>query len=181
MCGKWAQLLKEAAPNVTRAAVVYNPRTAPYAASYLRAIEAVATSTAVKVTTALVHDVVEIEAAFGAHALEKGGGLIIMTDAFTSVHRREIIKAATQFGLPAIYPYRYYAADGGLVSYEIDQVEQFRGTAVYIDRILKGEKPGDLPVQGQTKFDLVINLETANEMGFNIPPQLLALADEVIE
>jgi putative tryptophan/tyrosine transport system substrate-binding protein len=149
MCGKWVGLLKEAAPNVTRAAVVYNPRTAPYTTLYLRAIEAAATSTAVEVTAAPVHDVAEIEAAFRGHASKKGGGLIIMTDAFTSVHRGEIIEAAARFGLPAMYPHPYFAADGGLMSYGIDQLEQYRGAAIYIDRVLKGEKPGVCRCKGR--------------------------------
>jgi putative ABC transport system substrate-binding protein len=181
MCGKWVELLKEAAPNVTRAAVVFNPRTAPYTALYLRAMEAVATSTAVEVTPAPIHDDAEMEVAFSAHARKKGGGLIVMTDVFTSVRRKEIIKLAARLGLPAMYPYPYYVADGGLMSYGIDQLEQFRGAAAYIDRILKAEKPGDLPVQGPTKFDLVINLKTAKALGLTVPPALLARADEVIE
>jgi putative ABC transport system substrate-binding protein len=181
MCGKWVELLKEAAPNVTSAAVVFNPRTAPYTALYLRAIEAVATSAAVEVITAPIHDDAEIEAVFTAHARKRGGGLIVMTDVFTSVHRKQIIKFATRLGLPAMYPYAYYVADGGLMSYGIDQVEQIRGAAIYVDRILKGEKPGDLPVQAPTKFALVINLKTAKALGLDVPPTLIARADEVIE
>ena len=181
MCGKWVGLLKEAAPNVTRAAVVFNPRTAPYTALYLRAMETVAASTSVEVTSAPIHDDAEMEVAFTAHAREKGDGLIVMTDVFTSVHRKQIIKLATRLGLPAMYPYPYYVADGGLMSYGIDQVEQIRGAAVYIDRILKGEKPGDLPVQGPTKFELAINLTTAKALGLTVPPSLLARADEIIE
>ena len=133
MCGKWVELLKEAAPNVTRAAVVFNPRTAPYTALYLRAMEAVATSTAVEVTPAPIHDDAEMEVAFSAHARKKGGGLIVMTDVFASVRRKEIIKLAARLGLPAMYPYPYYVADGGLISYGIDQLEQFRGAGSYID------------------------------------------------
>jgi putative tryptophan/tyrosine transport system substrate-binding protein len=181
MCGKWVELLKEAAPNVTSAAVVFNPRTAPYTALYLRAIEAVATSATVEVIAAPIHDDAEIETVFTAQALKRGGGLIVMTDVFTSVHRKQIIKLAARHGLPAMYPYAYYVADGGLMSYGIDQVEQTRGAAAYIDRILKGQKPGDLPVQGPTKFALAINLKTAKALGLEVPASLLARADEVIE
>jgi putative tryptophan/tyrosine transport system substrate-binding protein len=181
MCGKWVELLKEAAPNVSRAAVVFNPRTAPYTSLFLRAMEAVATSTAVKVTAAPIQNESEIEVTLTAHARERGGGLIVMTDVFTAVHRKQIISLATRLGLPAMYPYTYYAADGGLMSYGIDQVEQFRGAAGYIDRILKGEKPGDLPVQSPTKFELAINLKTAKALGLEIPSTLLVRADVVID
>ena len=177
--GKWLELLKEAAPNLTRAAIVFNPRTAPYTALYVRAVEAVAPSIPVKVVASPVHDDTEIEAVFAKHARDQGSGLIVMTDAFTSAHRKRIIELAARFALPAIYPYRYYVVDGGLMSYGIDQVEQYRGAAVYVDRILKGEKAGDLPVQAPTKFQLTINLKTARAL--DLPPTLLARADEVIE
>jgi putative tryptophan/tyrosine transport system substrate-binding protein len=179
--GKWVELLKEVAPSVTRAAVVFNPEVAPYTSLYLRSIEAVAPSIGVKVITAPVHDDAETEAAFAKHASEQGGGLIMMTDAFISVHRKQVIGLAARFALPAIYPYRYYIADGGLMSYGIDQLEQWRGAAIYIDRILNGEKPGDLPVQAPNKYGLVINLKTAKALGLTVPPSLLARADEVIE
>jgi putative tryptophan/tyrosine transport system substrate-binding protein len=179
--GKWVELLKEAAPSITSAAVVFNPEVAPYTSLYLRSIEAVAPSIGVKVITAPVHDDAEAEAAFAKHASEQGGGLIMMTDAFVSVHRKQVIELAARFALPAIYPYRYYVVDGGLMSYGIDQLEQWRGAAVYIDRILKGEKPGDLPVQAPNKYGLVINLKTAKALGLTVPPALLGRADEVIE
>ena len=179
--GKWLELLKESAPSVTRAAVIFNPKTAPYTALYMRAIETVAPSIAVKVTAAPVHNEAEIEAAFTRHSREKGGGLIVMTDVFNSVHRKQIIEVATRFALPAIYPYRYYAAEGGLMSYGIDQVHQYHGAAIYLNRILNGAKPGDLPVQAPTKYQLIINLKTAKALGLEVPAQLLALADEVIE
>ena len=179
--GKWLELLKEAAPSVTRAALVFNPNTAPYAALYVRAIEAVAPSIAVKMTTAPVHDDSEIERAFTKHAREPGGGLIVMTDAFTAVHRKKIIELAARFALPAIFPYRYYVVDGGLMSYGIDQVEQFRGAAIYIDQILKGEKVGDLPAQAPTKFKLIVNLKSAKALGLTIRESFLLRADEVIE
>jgi putative ABC transport system substrate-binding protein len=177
--GKWLGLLKEAAPNLATVAVVFNPRTAPYAALYLRAIEAVAPSIAVKAVALPVHDDAELEAAFTKHAREQGSGLIVMTDVFTASHRKRIIELAAQLELPAIYPYRYYVVDGGMMSYGIDQVEQMRGAAGYVDRILKGEKVGDLPVQAPTKFQLTINLKAAKAL--RVPPTLLARADEVIE
>jgi putative ABC transport system substrate-binding protein len=179
IAGKWLELLKEAAPNLTKAAIVFNPRTAPYTDLYVRAIRAVAPSIAMKVAPSPVHNDVEIEEAFAKHAAERGSGLIVMTDAFTSAHRKRIIELAARFALPAIYPYRYYVVDGGLMSYGIDQVEQIRGAAGYVDRLLKGEKAGDLPVQTPTKFQLTINLKTAR--GLDVPPTLLARADEVIE
>jgi putative ABC transport system substrate-binding protein len=177
--GKWLELLKEAAPNLSKAAIVFNPRTAPYTDLYVRSISAVAPSIAVKVATLPVHNDAEIEEAFSKHAREKGSGLIVMTDAFTSAHRKRIIELAARFALPAIYPYRYYVVDGGLMSYGIDQVEQIRGAAGYVDRLLKGEKAGDLPVQTPTKFQLTINLKTARAL--DVPPTLLARVDEVIE
>ena len=177
--GKWLELLKEAAPSLARAAIVFNPRTAPYTALYLRVMEAAAPSIAVKVVPSPVQDDAEIEAAFTKHAREQGSGLIVMTDTFTAAHRKRIIELAARFSLPAIYPYRYYVVDGGLMSYGIDQVEQIRGAAGYVDRILKGEKAGDLPVQAPTKFELTINIKTAKAL--DVPSTLLARADEVIE
>jgi putative ABC transport system substrate-binding protein len=145
----------------------------------LRAIEAVAPSIAVKVATSPVHDESEIEATFAKHAREQGSGLIVMTDAFTAAHRKRIIELAARFALPAVYPYRYYVVDGGLMSYGTDQVEQMRGAAGYVDRLLKGEKVGNLPVQTPTRLQLTINVKTAQALG--VPPTLLARANEVIE
>jgi ABC-type uncharacterized transport system substrate-binding protein len=179
--GKWLELLKEAAPSIRRAAIIFNPKTAPYTTLYVRAIEAIAPSIAVKVTTAPVHDDAEIEVAFTRHAREQGGGLIVMTDPFTSVHRKQIIELAARFVLPAIYPYRYYVADGGLMSYGIDQIQQYRGAAIYLDRILNGARPGDLPVQAPTKYQLMINLKTAKALGLTISESFLLRADELIE
>ena len=179
--GKWLELLKQAAPSVRRAAIVFNPKTAPYTTLYVRAIEAVAPSMAVKVTTAPVHDDAEIEVAFTRHAREQGGGLIVMTDTFTSVHRKQIIELAARLALPAMYPYRYYVVDGGLMSYGIDQIQQYQGAAIYLDRILNGVKPGDLPVQAPTKYQLMINLKTAKALGLTISKSFLLRADELIE
>lgn len=179
--GKWLELLKEAAPTVTRAAIVFNPETAPYTELYVRAMEAVAQSIRTKVISAPLHSESEIEATFAKHAQEQGGGLIVMTDAFNSVNRKQIIELSARFGLPAVYPYRYYVADGGLMAYAVEQVEQFLGTARYIDRILKGEKVGDLPVQAPDRYKLIINLKAAKTLGLTIPPLVLARADELIE
>jgi putative tryptophan/tyrosine transport system substrate-binding protein len=177
--GKWLELLKEAAPNLTRAAIVFDPRTAPYTNLYARAIATVAPSIAVKVATSPIHNEAEIEVAFAKHAREQGGGLIVMTDAFNAAHRKRIIELAARFALPAIYPYRYFVVDGGLMSYGTDQVEQIRGAAGYVDRLLKGEKVGNLPVQTPTRLQLTINVKTAQAL--DVPPTLLARADEVIE
>jgi putative tryptophan/tyrosine transport system substrate-binding protein len=179
--GKWVQLLKEAVPNLTRAAVVFNPKTAPYTTMYLRAMEAVAPSIGVNVFAEPIHGDAEIEAVFAKHRSAEGSGLIFMTDAFISVHRKRIIELAARFAVPAIYPYRYYIADGGLISYGADQLEQYRGAANYVDRILKGEKPGDLPVQAPDRYALIVNMKAAKALGLTVPHSLLQRADEVIE
>jgi putative ABC transport system substrate-binding protein len=179
--GKWLELLKQVSPTMTRTAVVFNPQTAPYTELYMRSIESAAPSYTVGVTAAQVHDAVEIKRALTEFASVPGGGLIVMTDAFTSVHRKQIIDLAARLGLPAVYPYRYYVADGGLMSYGIDQIDQIRGAALYVDRILKGERPGDLPVQAPTKFQLVVNLKTAKALGLKISESFLLRADEVVE
>ena len=179
--GKWVQLLKEVVPNLTKAAVVFNPKTAPYTTLYLRAMEAVAPSIGVNVFVEPIHDDAEIEAVFAKHRSAEGSGLIFMTDAFISVHRKRIIELAARFAVPALYPYRYYVADGGLISHGADQLEQCRGAANYVDRILKGEKPGDLPVQGPDRYALIVNMKTAKALGLTVPESLLAHADEGIE
>jgi putative ABC transport system substrate-binding protein len=179
--GKWLELLKQVSPTMTRAAVVFNPQTAPYTELYMRSIESAAPGHAVAVTATQVHDVAEIERALTKFASVPGGGLIVMTDAFTSVHRKQIIDLAARLGLPAVYPYRYYVADGGLMSYGIYQIDQIRGAALYVDRILKGERPGDLPVQAPTKFQLVVNLKTAKALGLKISESFLLRADEVVD
>src|SRR6202008_1228355 len=128
-----------------------------------------------------VHDDAEIEQAIRTQAREPGGGLIIMPDTFNQVHRQTIISLTARYALPAIYYLRFFAIDGGLISYGPDEIDLYRRTAGYVDRILKGEKPGDLPVQQPTKFQLVLNLKTAKALGITMPPTLLATADEVIE
>jgi putative tryptophan/tyrosine transport system substrate-binding protein len=182
LIGKWLQLLKEVAPGVTRAAIIFNPKTAPDEGSFfLDPFEPIARSLAVDPIVARIHDASEAESAVAALALTPGGGLIVMPDAFNTVHRQLIILLATRHALPAIYPHRYQTVEGGLLSYGVDTVDLMRRAASYIDRILKGEKPADLPVQAPVKFDLVVNLRAARVIGLAVPPTLLARANEVIE
>jgi putative ABC transport system substrate-binding protein len=179
LMGKWLQLLKEVAPGVTRVAVIFNPDTTA-AGLFNRAIEAAAPSVRLSVTLAPVHDDAAIEEAIAAHAREPGGGLIILPDSFNVTHRDTIIAAAARHGLPLIGIDQLPGA-GGLMSYWIDIIEVYAQAASYIDRILKGASPADLPVQEPTKFSLVINLKTANALGLTVPQSLLQRADEVIE
>jgi putative ABC transport system substrate-binding protein len=178
---KWLELLKEIAPGIARVAVVFNPNTAPFAASFLRSIEAAAPAFAVSVTAAPVHDTPEIERAITLAGDEPNGALIVASDHFTWLHRALIIALAAQHRLPAVYPFLSVAESGALLSYRVDIVELYRQAAIYIDRILKGAKPGDLPVQAPTKFKLVVNLMTAKALGITFPPSIMLLADEVIE
>jgi putative ABC transport system substrate-binding protein len=179
MGGKWLGVLKEAAPNVRRAALLYgsggfnNVR-------FLRTAEAGAASLGMQVTGIDVSGG-EVERAIAAFAEEPDGGLIVAPHPYTVANRGTIFSLAARYRLPAVYPDRYFAVEGGLISYGPDQIDQWRGAATYVDRILRGEKPGELPVQGPTRFDLVINLKTAKALGFNIPPALPLRADEVIE
>jgi putative ABC transport system substrate-binding protein len=181
MVGKWLEMLKEAAPGVSRAVLMFNPDTAPHYYVYLRSFEAEPRSVAIEVTAAPVRDTAEIEAAFAKLGREPGGGLIVAPDAFTIVHHPLFIRLAQQHRLPAVYNLRTYVAQGALMSYGPDPYDLFRRSASYVDRILKGAKPADLPVQQPTKFELAINLKTAKALGLQIPDKLLALADEVIE
>jgi putative ABC transport system substrate-binding protein len=182
LIGKWLELLKQVAPGIVRAAVIFNPKTAPGEGSFFMGpFEPIARSFKVEPIAARVSDPAEIESAVTAVGREPGGSLIVMPDAFTTVHRQLIILLAARHALPAIYPYRYQAVDGGLMSYGVDTVDLLRRAAPYVDRILKGEKPADLPVQAPTKFELVVNLRTAKALGLTMPSTILALADEVIE
>jgi putative tryptophan/tyrosine transport system substrate-binding protein len=178
--GKWVEALKEAAPQVTRILIIYYPENAAVPGQ-LHALETVASSSAVQLTKAGVHSSAEIEQAVVAFAREPNGGLIILPDANIGMHRKRIISLAEQHRLPTLYPLRYFVIDGGLMSYGVNPQDLFRRAASYVDRILKGEKPGDLPVQAPTKFELVINLKAAKAIGLTVPPTLLARADEVIE
>jgi putative tryptophan/tyrosine transport system substrate-binding protein len=179
IAGKWLQLLKEIAPGIVRIAVIFNPDTAPHSI-YLPAIEAAAPSLAVTLSRATVREAGAIEGAIATLG-QPGSGLVVMPDVFTFGHRKLIYGLAAQYRVPTVYPFRYHPADGGLMSYGSDITNQFRQAAAYIDRIFHGAKPADLPVQAPTKFELVINLKTAKALGLDVPPMLLARADEVIE
>ena len=181
MSGKWLGMLREITPAVARVAVLYNPATAPYAGLYLRSIEDTAPAFAVAVRTAPVKDDAEIEAVMAGLTGEQGAGLLVLPDTFTRLHRDAIVALAARFRLPAVYPFRYFAASGGLMSYGIEIEDLFRRSAGYVDRLLKGAKASELPVQNPTKFALVINLKTAKALGLTVPPSLLDRADEVIE
>ena len=177
---KWLELLKQIAPSVTRVAFIYDP-TNPTVAAYLSEMNAAASSFGVHVLGAVVHNAEEIERAIDAFGREPHGGLVVLSGPATTSHQALVIALAAQHRLPAVYPTREAAIAGGLASYGVDTNELFRSAASYVDRILKGEKPGDLPVQFATKFELVINLKTAKSLGLDPPIQLLARTDEVIE
>ena len=181
MAGKWVELLKEIAPRVARVAFLFNPATAPYAEYYLDPFKTAAASFAVEAIAAPVRDTSELESVVAAQAREPNGGLIVMPDTFTSAHGAEITSLAARYRLPAIYPFRFFAEFGGLLSYGNDRSDVFRRAASYADRVLKGTKPSELPVQAPVKFELVINLKTAKAVGLDVPLQLRQRADEVIE
>jgi putative tryptophan/tyrosine transport system substrate-binding protein len=178
--GKWLGVLKEAAPNMRRAAVLFGSDSTATAAM-LHAAEKVAVSLDVQVTALDFHGGIEIERAVAMFASQPDGGLIVTPYPGLIPNRASIILLASRHGLPTVYPFRYFAAEGGLMSYGPDQVDQWRGAATYVDRILRGEKPGELPVQAPAKYELIINMKTAKVMGLNIPPALPLRADEVIE
>jgi len=180
LSGKWLEVLKEIAPGVTRAAVIRDPALASGPGQFA-AIQSIAPSLGVEVSPVNVRDAGEIERAITAFAHSPNGGLIVTGSALVGIHRHLIIALAARHKLPAVYVERTYVAAGGLISYGSDFLDQYRRAASYVDRILKGEKPADLPVQQPTKYELVINLKTAKALGLDIPPTLLARADEVIE
>jgi len=180
MSGKWLELLKEITPNVTRAAVLRDPAIAAGLGQF-GAIQAVAPSLGIEVFPVNVRDASEIERTVTAFGHAANGGLIVTQSALAGIHRELIIALAARYNLPAVYSHRFYVVDGGLISYAPSSVDQDRRAATYVDRILKGEKPADLPVQAPTKYELVINLKTAKALGLTVPPTLLARADEVIE
>jgi putative ABC transport system substrate-binding protein len=181
MGSKWVELLKEIAPRTERLVLLFNPDTAPPLKFYLPSIEAAASSFSIKISTAPVHAGDEIEGAIAPLARTPGGGLIVMPDAFTAANGELIIALAAHYGVPTLYGNNFFAKSGGLIAYAPDFAETFRQGAGYVDRILKGANPGDLPIQLPTKFELAINLKTAAALGLTIPPNLLAVADEVIE
>jgi putative ABC transport system substrate-binding protein len=179
--GKWVELLREMAPRVARTALLFNPATAPFSEYYLKSFNAAAASFGVEAITAPVLDKSGLESVVGALAREPNGGLIVLNEDFTIAHRGEIISLAARYRLPAIYPYRFFAELGGLMSYGVDLSDNFRRAAPYADRILKGEKPAELPVQAPAKYVLTINLKTAKSLGLDVPWFLQQRADEVIE
>ena len=180
MIGKWLEIIKKVAPSVTRAAAMYHPDTAPYAKYFLGPFESAAKALAVEPIVAPVHDDAEIEKAINSLGWEQSA-LVVLPDAFMTTHRATVIAAATRNHVPTIYDNPFFPRDGGLLSYGPNFLAMFRGAAAYVDRVLKGEKTTDLPVQAPTRFDLVINLKTAKALGLTVPPTVLALADEVIE
>ena len=181
MAGKWLELLKEIAPRVTRVAFLFNPATATYAEYYLKPFKAVAASLAVEAIASPVRDTSELETVIATYAREPNVGLIVMPDTFNDAHRAEITSLTARYRLPAICPFRFYAKVGCLLSYGNEAIDNFRRAAQYADRILKGEKPSDLPVQAPVTFVLTINLKTAKALGLDVPAQLQQRADEVIE
>ena len=179
--GKWLELLKEIAPRVARVAMLFDPDMATFAEIYLNPFNAAAASFGLEAIAAPVHDMSELESVVAAQAREPNSGLVVMPDSFFNVHRAEITLLAARYRLPTVYPYRQFTELGGLLSYGFDRLDNFRRAAGYVDRILKGEKPADLPVQAPTKFELVVNLKTAKTLGLDVPFLLQQRADEVIE
>jgi putative ABC transport system substrate-binding protein len=178
--GKWLELLSQIAPTLKRAAIMFDPNTAP-ASTYMPSFEAATRSLKVAQIIAPVHSDAEIETAIIALGREPGGGLVVMPGSFIITHRAPILSAAARNKLPAVYGASYFARDGGLLSYGPDVVDLYRRAASYVDRILRGEKPGDIPVQFPTKYEMVVNLKTAKALGLTVPQSILLGADEVIE
>ena len=177
---KWVEVLKEVVPSVNRMTVLLDPDQLNHRL-FLRSIQSAAPALKVQISVAEVHNRAEIGQAISSLAGQAGSGLIVLPGPLDNTQRDLIIQSTAHFHLPAVYPFKYYAKEGGLLYYGINQVDQWAKAAGYVDRILRGEKPGELPLQSPTKFELVINLKTAKALGVNIPPTLLALADEVIE
>jgi len=178
--GKWAAMLKEIAPRLKRAALLANPKTTPYE-YFVRSAEAVAQSLAIGLLPNPIESADEIEHAIAAFAGTPGGGLLVLPSGTTTLHRDLVVALAAKYRLPAVYPFRFYVTAGGLMSYSTDLVEQSRQVATYVDRILRGANPADLPVQAPTKYVTTVNLKTAKALGLEVPPSLLVRADEVIE
>jgi putative ABC transport system substrate-binding protein len=182
MGGKWLEVLKEIAPGIVRVGLLFNPQTSPGGGSfYSRQIEAAAATFAMQPLPMPLRNATEIEPAIIEFARNSNSGLVILSDPFVVTHRELVMGLAARHRLPAIYPFRYIARAGGLVSYGVDIGDSYRRVATYVDRILRGAKPADLPIEAPTKFELVINLKTAKALGLDVPPSLLARADEVIE
>ena len=178
--GKWVELLKEIAPGVTRVALIFNPASLS-PALFMQPAQAAAAKLGLETREVRVYDAAEIETTLAGLGREPGVGLIFLPDTFTGFHRQLIVDLVARYRLPAIFPFGFFAAAGGLLSYGPDVTDQFRQSVAYVDRILRGETPGDLPVQQPTKFELVINLRAVKALGLEVPPMLLARADEVME
>ena len=178
---KWVETLKQIAPGLRRVTAIFNPDTAPYYGLYLKSIDAGVSSLAIEHIAVPVHSEADIENAIRKIGGEPDSGLFVLPDSHNVVHRKRIIELAAEHRLPTIYYFRYFASDGGLIAYGPDEMDLFQRTASYVDRILKGTSPSDLPVQQPAKFEMVINLKTAKAIGIQIPVALLARADEVIE
>ncbi len=181
MVGKWVDLLKDIAPRLTRVVLMFNPETAPHAENYLQPFEVAATKFGVTPVVSRIHREADIEEVISRLGREPNIEFIAMADSFMTVHRKTTVETAMRHKVPLMYFFSNVPREGGLISYGVDVTDIFRRAAGYIDRILKGEKPADLPVQGPTKYELVINLKTAKALGLTVPPTLLASADEVIE
>jgi len=181
MGGKWLGLLKEIAPNVTRVAVIYNDPQSTLTAGLMSAIEAGAPSVGIQLFPSRVRDRAEIERAIDVFGRGSNGGVLVVPSPFTTVHRDLIVALVAKHAIPAVYPYRFFAMSGGLMAYGSETLDPFRHAASYVDRILRGAKPADLPVQAPTKFELVINMKTAKALGLTVPLTLQVAADEVIE
>ena len=180
MSAKWLEFLTTLSPSITKIALIFNPHTAPYQ-GILPSIEAAAPGLSLQITIRGVADATVLETTLADAGHDTGTALIVFPDLFTTTHKEQIIGLAMQYRLPAVYPFRHMVTSGGLISYGPDTVDQFRRAAAYVDRIFKGEKPADLPFQEPVKYELAINLRTAKALGLEVPPQLLARADEVIE
>ena len=181
MGAKWVEFLKELSPRLARVGLLFNPETAPSPTTFLRSIEAHARSLAIEPILAPVRKPADIEDAIATLSHSPDGGLVVFPDLFTTLHRELVVALAMRHALPAVYPFRYFAAAGGLISYGIDVIDLFRRAADYVDKILRGAKPSTLPLQRPHKFELVINMKTAKALGLNVPRILITRADEVIE
>jgi len=182
LSGKWLDLLKTISPSITRVIYLFNPAIGPRLAAYFRSsFEAAALALSLKAVAGEVQNATDIELVLQTFAREPNGGLLVVPDPFTTVNRQQIVGLAERYRLPALYPFKFFAMDGGLMSYGLDVLDEFRQTASYVDRVLRGANPADLPVQVPTKYELVINLKTAKALGLEVPLQLQQLADEVIE
>jgi putative ABC transport system substrate-binding protein len=178
---KWLEILKQVTPGVKRVTAIFNPETAPYYGMYLESINAGTSSLGIESIAAQVHSKADIEMVIRKVGSEPDNGLFVLPDSHNVVHRKLIIDLTAQYRLPAIYYFRYFASDGGLMSYGPDEMDLFRRTAGYVNQILRGTSPSELPVQQPTKFELVINLTTAKALGLTMPASLLSLADDLVE